>query len=156
MLLTIATPSLSALVMYTKKVDSITHIIGDIADTQKSFLFFLAWLLQQNSHEKFQQMERKRGRGIVVIFLQYTWLWLGRPRMLLQSLLFANSTVSKRFKHMLIGCLILLFYQDLSCLDFWCCNELRSNLASITVVLQSWRHKKPWSCDSHREPRTSF
>jgi len=47
MLLTIATPFLSALVMNTKKVDTMTDIIGEIAATQKSFLFFLACSLQQ-------------------------------------------------------------------------------------------------------------
>jgi hypothetical protein len=37
--LTIATPFLSARVIYTKKVDRITDINGAIAGTQKNFLF---------------------------------------------------------------------------------------------------------------------
>jgi hypothetical protein len=42
MCLTIATPCLSARVRNTHKVDMITEISGAIAETQKSFLFFLA------------------------------------------------------------------------------------------------------------------
>lgn len=40
--------------MYTQKVDMITEVSGAIAETQKSFLFFLAWIIpmEQHSHHK--------------------------------------------------------------------------------------------------------
>ena len=52
--LTIATPCLSARVMYTQKVDMTTEMRGAIAETQKSFLFFLAWIIpvEQHDHHK--------------------------------------------------------------------------------------------------------
>jgi Tfp pilus assembly protein PilV len=40
--LTIATPCLSARVMYTQKVDTITEMSGAVAETHNNFLFFLA------------------------------------------------------------------------------------------------------------------
>lgn len=50
--LTIATPCLSARVMYTQKVDMITEVSGAIAEAQKSFLFFLAIYLVARRNAK--------------------------------------------------------------------------------------------------------
>ena len=40
--------------MNTQNVDTITEMSGAIAETQKSFLFFLAWIIpmEQNDHHK--------------------------------------------------------------------------------------------------------
>ena len=101
MLLTIDTPFLSALVMYTKKVDAITETIGAIADTQKSFLFFLA--CPSNRALMKVQMERRQRKETVGILTMYLVI-RRKTKNAFPMAIVSQFHCNKRLKQIFVGC----------------------------------------------------
>lgn len=46
--------------MYTQKVDMTTEMSGAMAETQKSFLFFLAWIIPMEQHDRQKKVEESQ------------------------------------------------------------------------------------------------